>query len=149
MRITHKRDMGLWRIHIGYKPSNSLISFALKIFPGYTWLKTILQLGLTLFRKCINTRAVFDMIKHVQNNYIHYRNLYRIRYPNFRNDYAFAIAMHQMKVGNFIKTAMPMLADSVDVIDSDDDGVIFKYDDKVNFTSGQDLHIMDKEWCNG
>ena len=103
----------------------------------------------TLFRKCENTRAVFDMIKHVQNNYVHYRNLYRIRYPNFRNDYAFAIAMHQMKVGNFIQTAMPMLADSVDVIDSDIDGVIFKYDDKVNFTSGQDLHIMDKEWCNG
>ena len=44
---------------------------------------------------------------------------------------------------------MPMLADSVDIIDSDIDGVIFKYDDKVNFTSGQDVHIMDKEWCNG
>ena len=35
------------------------------------------------------------------------------------------------------------------VLDSDDDGIIFKHSNKVNFTSGLDLHIMDKEWCNG
>ena len=43
---------------------------------------------------------------------------------------------------------MTMLADSVDVIDSDDAGIVFKYGDTVNFTSGQDVHVMDKEWCN-
>ena len=44
---------------------------------------------------------------------------------------------------------MAMLADSVDVIGSDDDGIVFKYGNNVNFTSGQDVHVMDKEWCNG
>ena len=44
---------------------------------------------------------------------------------------------------------MTMLADTVDVIESDDDGIVFKNNDDVNFTSGQDVHIMDKEWCNG
>ena len=103
----------------------------------------------TLFRKTENARRVFDMIKHVQQYYPHYQNLYRIRYPNYRNDYAFAIALHQLNLGNFITTPMAMSADKVDVIDSDDDGIVFKYDDCVNLITGQDVHVMDKEWCNG
>jgi hypothetical protein len=42
-----------------------------------------------------------------------------------------------------------MLADRVDIIDSDDHGIVFKYDDCVNFTTGHDVHVMEKEWCNG
>ena len=102
-----------------------------------------------LFQKTANARRVFDMIQHVQQYYPHYQNLYRIRYSNYRNDYAFAIALHQLKLGNFIPTPMAMLADRVDIIDSDEDGIVFKYDDCVNFTSGQDVHIMEKEWCDG
>jgi hypothetical protein len=103
----------------------------------------------TLFRKSENTKAIFQMIKHVQEHYPHYRNLYRIRYANYRNDYAFAIALHQLNMGHRIPTPMSMLADSVDVIDSDADGIIFKHHNSVNFTSGLDVHVMDKEWCNG
>jgi len=44
---------------------------------------------------------------------------------------------------------MTILADRVDVVDSDEDGIVFKHGDAVNFTSGQDVHVMDKEWCNG
>ena len=54
-----------------------------------------------------------------------------------------------MNLGNFIPTPMAMSADKVDVIDSDDDGIVFKYDDCVNLITGQDVHVMDKEWCNG
>jgi hypothetical protein len=103
----------------------------------------------TLFKKTANSDAIFSMIRHVQEYYPHYRNLYRIRYPNYRNDYAFAIALHQLNLGNSIPTPMTMLADSVDVIDSDGDGIVFKHGDNVMFTSGQDVHVMDKEWCNG
>lgn len=102
----------------------------------------------TLFRKTENARIVFEMIKHIQKYYLHYRNLYRIKYFNYRNDFAFAVALHQLKLGNFIPTPMSMLADTVDVIDSDDDGIVFKHNDSVNFTSGQDIHVMEKEWCN-
>jgi hypothetical protein len=42
-----------------------------------------------------------------------------------------------------------MLADSVDVIDSDDDGIVYRHNADVNYTSGMDVHVMDKEWCNG
>lgn len=103
----------------------------------------------TLFRKTANAKMIFDMIKHVQEYYTHYRNLYRIIHSAYRNDFAFAIALHQLNLGNSIPTAMCMLADRVDVLDSDDEGIIFKYGNNVNFTSGQDVHVMDKEWCNG
>ena len=102
----------------------------------------------TLFKKGKNSRAMFDMIKHIQKNYSHYQKLYRIRYFNYRNDFAFAIALHQLEIGTFIPTPMSMLADKVDVIGSDNEGLLFRYGDKVNFTSGQDVHVMDKEWCN-
>ena len=102
----------------------------------------------TLFRKNKNANFIFDMIKHVQEFYPYYRNLYRIRYPNYRNDYAFAIALNQLKLGDFIPSPMNMLADNVDIIDSDSDGVVYKYGDNVNFTSGQDVHILEKEWCD-
>ena len=103
----------------------------------------------TLFRKSEKSKRIFDLIKHIQEYYVHYKNLYRIKFPNYRNDYAFAIALHQLNLGDTIPTPMSMLADSVDVIESDDEGIVFKYQDNVNFTSGLDVHVMDKEWCNG
>jgi hypothetical protein len=103
----------------------------------------------TLFRKTENTEEIFAMIKHVQEYYSHYRNLYRIRYINYRNDYAFAIALHQLNLGSRIPTPMTMLSSTVDVIDSDEDGIVFKYNDDISFTTGQDVHVMDKGWCNG
>ncbi len=48
----------------------------------------------TLFRKSGKTKIIFDLIKHIQEYYVHYKNLYRIKFPNYRNDYAFAIALH-------------------------------------------------------
>jgi hypothetical protein len=35
------------------------------------------------------------------------------------------------------------------VIDSDGEGIVFKYDTNIGFATGQDVHVMDKEWCNG
>ena len=101
-----------------------------------------------LFKKNKNARAVFDMVKHVQKYYAHYRNLYRIRYHNYRNDFAFAIAMNQCNIGSFIPTPMAMLADKVDILENDDAGLIFKYGSKVNYTSGLDVHVMEKGWCD-
>lgn len=102
----------------------------------------------TLFKKNDNARAVFDMIKHIQEHYPHYRNLYRIKYLNYRNDFAFAVALHQLGLGSFIPAPMTMLSDTVDIVTSDHDGIVFKYGNNINFTSGQDVHVMEKEWCN-
>jgi hypothetical protein len=103
----------------------------------------------TLFRKTEKARTIFSMIKHVQKYYGHYRNLYRIKYQNYRNDYAFAIALHQLHLGEFIPTPMAMLGIDIDVIDYDGSGIKYRHGKQVNFIHGQDVHIMDKEWCDG
>ena len=103
----------------------------------------------TLFAKTEQAKKVFELIKHIQKNYVHYMNLYRIKYTNYRNDFAFAIALHQMGINQRIPTPMSMLSDNALIIESDQQGVMFKQGDTVNIVNQQDIHIMDKEWCNG
>ena len=107
----------------------------------------------TIFRKSEFAKQVFDLIKHIQQYYDHYRNLYRIKFRNYRNDYAFAIALHQLNgmnaYKNFIPTPMAMLAHEVDVLDMSDTGIVFKYGKKIGAINNQDVHIMDKEFVNG
>ena len=107
----------------------------------------------TIFRKSEFAKQVFDLIQHIQQHYAHYRNLYRIKYRNYRNDFAFAIALHQLNGfnshKNFIPTPMAMLAHEVDVLEMTDTGIVYKYGKKINMTDKQDVHIMDKEFANG
>ena len=107
----------------------------------------------TIFRKSEFVKQVFDLIKHIQQYYDHYRNLYRIKFRNYRNDYAFAIALHQLNgmnaYKNFIPTPMAMLAHEVDVLDMSDTGIVFKYGKKIGAVNNQDVHVMDKEFVNG
>ena len=107
----------------------------------------------TIFKKSIKAKCIFDTIKHVQKFYDHYRNLYRVKYRNYRNDFAFAIALHQLNgfvtSKNFIPVPMAMLAHEVDVVRFTEDNIIFKYNNKVDMIEHQDVHIMDKEWVHG
>lgn len=59
------------------------------------------------FRKTELNRTFFNLLKHIQENYRHYRNVYNIVSTTYRNDYAFSIAIHIMnnfKQGNFAKS---------------------------------------------
>ena len=107
----------------------------------------------TIFRKSEFAKQVFDLIKHIQQYYDHYRHLYRIKFRNYRNDYAFAIALHQLNgmnaYKNFIPTPMAMLAHEVDVVEMSDTGIVFKYGKKLGAINNQDVHVMDKEFVNG
>ena len=106
-----------------------------------------------IFRKCERTERIFALVKHIQQNYEHYRNLYRIRHRNYRNDFAFAVALHQMNgmipVKNFIPAPMFMLPHEYDVLDIDDSGLMFRYDKRVGYLQGIDVHLLDKEFVNG
>ena len=48
------------------------------------------------FRKTDETKIFFDLIKHIHENYLHYRSMYQFRTTVFRNDFAFSIAIHIM-----------------------------------------------------
>jgi len=105
-----------------------------------------------MFKKTDRVQRIFDMIKHVQQNYEHFRNLYRIKFKNYRNDYAFAIALHQLNGqishNEFIPVPMNMLPHEYDVLEINNQSVIFKYNNKVNVLSDMDVHILDKEFAN-
>jgi hypothetical protein len=56
------------------------------------------------FRKTEENKIFFDLIKHIQDNYLHYRSVYQFKSNIFRNDFAFSIAIHIMngyQSGNF------------------------------------------------
>tara|TARA_E500000178_G_scaffold353976_1_gene421455 strand:+ start:257 stop:1024 length:768 start_codon:yes stop_codon:yes gene_type:complete len=105
-----------------------------------------------MFQKNEKVKKIFDMIKHVQENYEHFRNLYRIKFLNYRNDYAFAIALHQLKGQitdqDFIPTAMNMLPHEFDVLDIDEKSLVYQYNKKVNVITDMDVHVLDKEFIN-
>jgi hypothetical protein len=48
------------------------------------------------FKKNLENRSFFDIVKHIKNNYSYYRALYNIDSSAFRNDFAFSIAIHLM-----------------------------------------------------
>ena len=49
-----------------------------------------------IFTKCEQNKIYFDLVKHIKENYQHYRNLYQITTTVFRNDFAFSIALSIM-----------------------------------------------------
>lgn len=46
------------------------------------------------FRKTKENRVFFDLVKHVKENYWHYRSVFQFKSPVYRNDFAFSIALH-------------------------------------------------------
>lgn len=52
------------------------------------------------FKKTAETKHFFDLVKHIQLNWAHYRSVYQIKNITFRNDFAFSIAAHM--IGGFV-----------------------------------------------
>ena len=101
-----------------------------------------------IFKKTERVKKIFDMIKHIQQNYSYFCKLYRIDFTNFRNDYAFAIALHQLNGFTkqyFMPSAMAMLPMDTQIVKIDQNGLTFKHDKFINLISNQDVHVLDKE----
>ena len=48
------------------------------------------------FKKTAATDNLFTLINNIKDNWHYYKRLYQINSPNFRNDYAFSIAIHML-----------------------------------------------------
>lgn len=48
------------------------------------------------FRKTYQNKLFFELVKHIYDNYTHYRKIYQISTKMYRNDYCFSIAIHIM-----------------------------------------------------
>ena len=104
----------------------------------------------TIFKKNAAAKTIFDLIKHIQQHYHHYCRLFRIDFRNFRNDYAFAIAMRLLNIKNFIPTPMATLGIDCEILEINNNGIKFKYTDSnseatVGIIQQQDVHVMQKE----
>jgi len=104
-----------------------------------------------IFKKTAKAKNIFDMVKYVKANYQHFCELYRIDFKNFRNDYAFAIALNQIDadVGqNLIPATLCTLPADTDVLEFHDRGFDFRINDKIGQVRDQDAHILNKEIAN-
>lgn len=101
-----------------------------------------------IFKKTQKTKSVFETVKLIKNNYQHFCNLYRITYRNFRNDFAFAIALNQIYgFGTYdvIPDSIPAVLNNVQRCDFDRNKVYLTTKDRFFEIVNTDLHFINKE----
>mgnify|MGYP000060347704 CR=1 FL=1 len=109
------------------------------------------------FRKTATNKIFFDLIKHIEEEYNHYRRVYQITSPLFRNDFAFSIAIHIMngfQSGDFAQQlpgSMLYTTDKDILWQLNNDKMMFlvqKKDYLGEYTAiktlGQNIHVMNK-----
>jgi len=113
------------------------------------------------FRKTKFSEHVFNLVRHVEDNYNYYRQLYSISNGMFRNDNAFSIALHTLNGFSNIDTNQLPITGLLMSWETDD---IYKVNGINDITlycekeikgtyilarlKNQDIHIMNK-WAAG
>jgi hypothetical protein len=129
--------------------------------------KTIDDFGIRLywatvvyFRKSSIAEHLFSIVRHVQENYSYYRDLYCFSSGMFRNDHAFSIAVHMLNgfaeempaVKELPIPALLMAWDTCDIQSVNNINDITLYAEKVSATGtylltrfkNQDIHVLNK-----
>jgi hypothetical protein len=118
--------------------------------PKFYWATVV------FFRKTKETEIFFNLIEHVQENWAHYKRIYQIVSPVFRNDFAFSIAAHIMNgytKNDFIKEMPGTLyytTDRDELIELEDDNFLFliEKENQQEFfpvkIKSKTVHVMNK-----
>ena len=109
------------------------------------------------FKKSSSTQSFFNLVKHVKDNYTHYKSLYQIINPLYRNDFAFSIAAHiingfteDLKIAELPgKKYFITDRDILDSINNDTMTILVEKQNHVGEYTGvktnkQNVHIMNK-----
>lgn len=109
------------------------------------------------FKKTKVNKIFFNLVKHVKENYTHYRSLYQIINPLYRNDFAFSIAIHILNGYNKNNIVSKLPGTMYFVTDRDilqsinDNKFVFMLEKQshsgeytLNKTENQNVHIMNK-----
>jgi hypothetical protein len=111
-----------------------------------------------IFEKTASTRALFDLIEYIKNDWEYFRIIYKIDAPNFRNDFAFSIAIHIMNgntEGDFAQELpglMTYILDRDIMVDMKENKMKFLVE-KAHYpgeytlvsTNATDVHVMNKQ----
>jgi len=109
------------------------------------------------FRKTEMNKTFFDLIQHIQENWMHYNSVFQINSSVYRNDHAFSIAIHIMngyQQGDFAGKMPGKLFYTTDkdiVLDIDNDNFLVLVE-KENYLGEytairfkqNNLHVMNK-----
>lgn len=101
-----------------------------------------------IFSKTQKVRKIFDMVDLIKRNYQHFCSLYRIDFKNFRNDYAFSIALHQIQgqvPTKKIPVKLPTLPAMAKVTCFDEQGLAWEMEDQFGVVKDSDVHVIDKD----
>lgn len=120
-----------------------------EVGPDFYWATVV------FFRKTAENKIFFDLLKHIQDNWAHYRLLYQLNTDVFRNDFAFSIAIHIMNgytQGSFAKKMPGTLYYSTDkdlLVDlKDEEFTILVENQSASYfpvkIKGNSVHIMNK-----
>ena len=93
------------------------------------------------FRKTKSNKIFFDLIKHIEEEWHHYKRVYQITSNLFRNDYAFSIATHIMngfQSGDFVQELPGKMLYTVDK------DILWKFTDNSVMS-----FLVEKEGCLG
>jgi hypothetical protein len=109
------------------------------------------------FRKTESTEYLFRLVEHIKENWSFYKVLYQLHSTNFRNDFAFSIAIHMMNgftQGEFAKKLPGKMYYTLDtdiLTNIENDKMTFlthrqqSSDSYVPLAiSGLDIHVMNK-----
>ena len=106
-----------------------------------------------MFRKSNTAQYIFDCMSMIKQNWKHYKDLYHMQGPNYRNDYALSIALgivsgHTMKVDNIPWSLASVLPEHcLAQIDEDHFEIQFQHQDKLKKMDWKDMdfHAMGKK----
>ena len=104
-----------------------------------------------IFRKGAKAQRVFDTVKYVKNHYSYFNELYRIRAKNYRNDYAFAIALQQANGFVDYETlpiSLATLPPGCKILKFEGNGLAWQDNDRIDYVYEQDVHVLNKELTN-
>lgn len=107
----------------------------------------ILWATVIVFSKTDSVKNIFKFVEYVKSNYQYFCDIYRLGFRNFRNDYAFSIAINQTsghKLPKFLPTKMATLPSRAKIIAFDLDNLIYEFQDMIGVVENQDVHVLDK-----
>ena len=101
------------------------------------------------FRKTEETRIFFDLILHIQDNWLFYKQQYQFVSSLFRNDYAFSIAAHILKdLVTDLPFKLHFITDQDIVLDLNDTACKVLTKSKNSYLVSDirdvDIHVMNK-----
>lgn len=106
------------------------------------------------FKRSKKADVIFHMMQMIQNNWAHYRDLYQIDRPAFRNDHALSIALNIESGQTLTTTNIPwnlvsvLPAEKLSAISDTEFRIEWNDGQKTRFTllANQDFHAMGKSY---